>query len=104
MTVISRRGNASARDVQPVSARRRTESIAKPASKVAGFAEPAIPGNFGNSMPVEALVAQQPLRPVEPAGKQFPAKGSARGCEQHVDVTTRQTDRGGDHRRIEITF
>src|SRR5258708_13933307 len=96
--------NSSVRDVQPVGARRRTESFAKSASEMAVVTEPTIPGDFGNSKPIESLVAQQPLRPMEPAGIQFLAEGRACPGQQQMDVTARQTERGPDRRRVEVRF
>src|SRR6202167_4134958 len=80
----------------------RTEAFAKPAREVAGLAEPAIPGDFGNSKPIESPVAEQALRPVEPAGVQLLAESRARGREQHMNVAARQTESGGDRGRVEV--
>src|SRR5271166_5848056 len=85
--IATRAGERSVRDVQPVSARRRAESFAKSARKMAGRTEPAIPRDFRNCEPIEAPVAQQSLRPVEPAGIQFLAERGARGGEQQMYVT-----------------
>src|SRR5580692_5048652 len=92
------------RDIQPVGARRESEALAKSAGEVAGLAEPAAPGDFRNSKPIKTLVAQQPLRPVQAAGIQLVAEGRAGGGEQHMHVTTRQTERGGDRCRIKVWF
>jgi hypothetical protein len=74
-------GKVSVRDVLPVGAGRRTELFAKSAGEMAVIAEPATPGDFGNSQAVESLVAQQPVRPMQPARIQFLAEGRACGGE-----------------------
>jgi hypothetical protein len=58
----------SVRSILPVGARRRAELLAKSAGEMTVIAEPATPGDFGNSKAIVSLVAQQPMRPMEPAG------------------------------------